>query len=67
MPLSGDDWAAIRLTLELATLTTALLLVLGTPIAWWLSRTDSWLKGRWARWWRCRWCCRPRSSASTCW
>lgn len=45
MPLSGDDWAAIRLTLELATLTTALLLVLGTPIAWWLSRTDSWLKG----------------------
>ncbi|MFU6373736.1 molybdate ABC transporter permease subunit [Metapseudomonas otitidis] len=45
MPLSGDDWAAIRLTLELATLTTALLLVLGTPIAWWLSQTDSWLKG----------------------
>lgn len=45
MPLSGDDWAAIRLTLELATLTTALLLVLGTPIAWWLSRTNSWLKG----------------------
>lgn len=45
MPLSGDDWAAIRLTLELAALTTALLLVLGTPIAWWLSRTDSWLKG----------------------
>lgn len=45
MPLSGDDWAAIRLTLELATLTTALLLVLGTPIAWWLSRTESWLKG----------------------
>ncbi|MGC8114498.1 molybdate ABC transporter permease subunit [Metapseudomonas otitidis] len=45
MPLSGDDWAAIRLTLELATLTTVLLLVLGTPIAWWLSRTDSWLKG----------------------
>lgn len=45
MPLSGDDWAAIRLTLELATLTTVLLLVLGTPIAWWLSQTDSWLKG----------------------
>ncbi|MCU9946932.1 molybdate ABC transporter permease subunit [Pseudomonas solani] len=45
MPLSGDDWAAIWLTLELATLTTALLLLLGTPIAWWLARTDSWLKG----------------------
>lgn len=45
MPLSGDDWAAIWLTLELATLTTALLLLVGTPIAWWLARTDSWLKG----------------------
>ncbi|GAC1034187.1 molybdate ABC transporter permease subunit [Pseudomonas sp. No.21] len=45
MPLSGDDWAAIRLTLELASLTTALLLLVGTPIAWWLARTRSWLKG----------------------
>ncbi|BCG25982.1 molybdenum transporter ModB [Pseudomonas tohonis] len=45
MPLSGDDWAAIRLTLELASLTTALLLLVGTPIAWWLARTGSWLKG----------------------
>ena len=45
MPLSGDDWAAIWLTLELATMTTALLLLVGTPIAWWLARTDSWLKG----------------------
>lgn len=32
---------AIRLTLRLAGLTTALLLVVGTPIAWWLARTDS--------------------------
>ena len=45
MSLSPDDLAAIRLTLELATLTTALLLLVGTPIAWWLARTASPLKG----------------------
>lgn len=45
MPLSSADLAAIWLTLQLATLTTALLLVFGTPIAWWLARTRSWLKG----------------------
>ena len=43
--LSHDDFAAIRLTLELAAVTTVLLLLLGTPIAWWLSRTRSRLKG----------------------
>ncbi|MBK1715849.1 molybdate ABC transporter permease subunit [Rubrivivax gelatinosus] len=45
MPFSSEDWGAIRLTLELATVVTALLLVVGTPIAWWLARTRSWLKG----------------------
>ncbi|MFB8830344.1 molybdate ABC transporter permease subunit [Azotobacter sp. CWF10] len=45
MPLSELDFAAIRLTLELASLTTVLLLVVGTPIAWWLARTRSRLKG----------------------
>ncbi|SDI73738.1 molybdate transport system permease protein [Pseudomonas flavescens] len=44
MPLGANDFAAILLTLELATLTTVLLLLVGTPIAWWLSRTGSWLK-----------------------
>ncbi|KAB0546020.1 molybdate ABC transporter permease subunit [Pseudomonas argentinensis] len=44
MPLGSNDFAAILLTLELATLTTVLLLLLGTPIALWLARTDSWLK-----------------------
>ena len=39
MPLSDADLAAIWLTLKLATLTTALLLVAGTPLAWWLART----------------------------
>lgn len=42
--LSPDDWAAIWLTLELASLTTILLLVLATPLAWWLAHTPSrWL------------------------
>ncbi|WP_424823382.1 molybdate ABC transporter permease subunit, partial [Pseudomonas viridiflava] len=45
MPLGSADIAAIWLTLKLASLTTAILLVIGTPIALWLSRTDSWLKG----------------------
>jgi molybdate transport system permease protein len=43
--LSDSDWSAIRLTLELAGVTTALLLVIGTPIAWWLARTRSAWKG----------------------
>jgi molybdate transport system permease protein len=38
-------WSAIRLTLELASLTTVILLLLGTPLAWWLARARSWWKG----------------------
>lgn len=38
---SAGDWAAIALTLRLATVTTLILLVLGTPLAWWLARTAS--------------------------
>ncbi len=45
MFLSEGDLGAIVLTLELAGIVTAILLVLGTPIAWWLARTKSWLKG----------------------
>jgi molybdate transport system permease protein len=45
MPLTSADFAAIWLTLQLAALTTILLLLIGTPIAWWLARTRSWLKG----------------------
>lgn len=44
MLLSKNDLDAILLTLELASLTTVLLLIIGTPIALWLARTDSWLK-----------------------
>ena len=42
--LDADDLQALRLTAELASVTTALLLLLGTPIAWWLARTRSRLK-----------------------
>ncbi len=45
MELSKDDLAAIWLTLKLATTVTVILLLVGTPIAWWLARTQSWLKG----------------------
>ena len=42
---SAADLAAIGLTLRLAGLTTLILLLLGTPLAWWLARTRSPLKG----------------------
>ncbi|MET0947116.1 MAG: molybdate ABC transporter permease subunit [Pseudomonas sp.] len=45
MPLDASDLAAIWLTLQLASLTTVILLVIGTPIALWLAHTRSWLKG----------------------
>ncbi|MDT7521678.1 molybdate ABC transporter permease subunit [Rhodoferax sp. TBRC 17198] len=41
-PLSSDDFSAIRLTLELASVTTLVLLCLATPLAWWLARSGSW-------------------------
>ena len=33
--------SAVWLTLRLATTTTLILLLLGTPLAWWLARTRS--------------------------
>ncbi len=44
MFLTASDLQAIWLTLQVATLTTAILALVGTPIAWWLARTRSWLK-----------------------
>ena len=41
MPLSHESLQAIGLTLQLAGLTTVLLLVLTTPLAWWLAHTES--------------------------
>nr|WP_315479392.1 molybdate ABC transporter permease subunit [uncultured Rhodoferax sp.] len=45
MPLSPDDLGAIWLTLRLASLTTVLLLLLATPLAWWLAHTASRWRG----------------------
>jgi molybdate transport system permease protein len=42
---SQADLQAIVLTLRLATTVTLILLVVGTPIAWWLARTQSVFKG----------------------
>lgn len=39
-----EDWGAVWLTLKLATLVTLLLLLIGTPLAWWLAQTRSRLK-----------------------
>lgn len=39
--IGAEDWAAIRLTLVLATTTTVILLILCTPLAWWLARSQS--------------------------
>ena len=43
--LNPTDWSAIWLTLKLAGITTVLLLLIGTPIAWWLACTRSRWKG----------------------
>ncbi len=41
MHLSPEDIQAIVLTLQLASVTTVLLLLLATPVAWWLAHTHS--------------------------
>ncbi|MFJ7567714.1 molybdate ABC transporter permease subunit [Herminiimonas sp. NPDC097707] len=43
--LNDPNFDAIFLTLKLAGLTTVILLVIGTPLAWWLARSRSWIKG----------------------
>ena len=45
MPLSDSDLQALWLTVRLAGIVTLILLVVGTPIAWWLARAKSWWKG----------------------
>ena len=42
--MTAADWQAVWLTAELAALTTVLLLIVGTPVAWWLARTRSRVK-----------------------
>jgi molybdate transport system permease protein len=43
--LTQSDLQALWLTLRLAGIVTVILLAVGTPIAWWLARTKTWLKG----------------------
>jgi molybdate transport system permease protein len=43
MPLDVPDLQAVWLTLKLATATTLVLLLVATPLAWWLARA----RGRW--------------------
>ena len=38
------DWQAVLLTLKLAAVTTLILLLVGTPLAWWLARSNRWWK-----------------------
>lgn len=45
MMFDDQDWQALALTVRLAAVVTVLLLLLGTPVAWWLARTTSRLKG----------------------
>lgn len=45
MQLNTEDYAAIWLTLKLAGVTTALLMLLCTPLAWWLAHTRSRWRG----------------------
>lgn len=42
---TSADWAAVWLTFKLAATTTVILMLVGTPIAWWLARTRSKWKG----------------------
>jgi molybdate transport system permease protein len=43
--LNEGDLQAIWLTVRLAAMVTAILLLIGTPIAWWLARSRAWWKG----------------------
>jgi molybdate transport system permease protein len=46
--MTAADWSAILLTAELAATTTLALLLVGTPLAWWLARTRTRFKPLWA-------------------
>ena len=41
MTTLADLWPPVRLTLELASITTLTLLVVATPLAWWLARSKA--------------------------
>ena len=43
--LTSADFSTLRLTFQVASLATMLMLLFGTPLAWWLARTQSKCKG----------------------
>lgn len=45
MGLTDSELQAIWLTVRLASIVTLILLLVGTPIAWWLARSKAWWKG----------------------
>jgi molybdate transport system permease protein len=42
--LPPDIWFPVRLTIELAAISTFLLLFVATPLGWWLARSHAWFK-----------------------
>lgn len=42
--LTSFDWRPVFLTLKLASVSVLVLLLLGTPLAWWLARSRSWFR-----------------------
>lgn len=44
MVSASELWAPVSLTLQLAAISTTVLLAVGTPIAWWLARSRAWWK-----------------------
>jgi molybdate transport system permease protein len=45
MSVDPSDLQAVWLTLKLASVTTCLLLLIATPLAWWLAHSRKWYKG----------------------
>lgn len=45
MHLDASDLQSVWLTLKLASVTTCLLLLIATPLAWWLANSRKWYKG----------------------
>lgn len=37
----SEIWVSVRLTIELASVTTVILVIIGTPLAWWLVRSKT--------------------------
>ena len=66
MPTSAD-LDTLVLTFKVASISTALMMVFGTPLAWWLARTDSAWKGLINAVVALPLCCRRQYWAFICW